>query len=54
MHWLITRIEQIEQHKLIDQIEQSIDQSWAVDQEQTEQTDSQNGHSNQASNIFYI
>ena len=35
---------------LTDQIEQTIDQSWTVDQEQTEQTDSQTGDSNQASN----
>ena len=40
------------QHALIDQIEQNIDQSCTVDQEQTERTESQNGHSNQASNIF--
>ena len=36
---------------LTDQTEQSIDQSLTVDQEQAEQTDSQTGHLNQASNI---
>ena len=36
------------QDGLTDQTEQSTDQSWTVDQEQT---DSQTGHSNQASNI---
>ena len=35
---------------MADQIEQSIDHSWTVNQEQTEETDSQTGHSNQASN----
>ena len=39
------------QDELTDQIEQSIDQSWTVDHEQTGWTDSQTGHSNQASNI---
>ena len=39
------------QDELTDHIQQSIDQSWTVDQEKTERTDSQTGHSNQASNI---
>ena len=39
------------QDGLTDQTEQSTDQSWTVDQEQTERTDSQTGHSRQASNI---